>query len=69
MFDGDIICRSELGQGCNFIFIVAVGFEQNKIISSRQNEDESNDRIKNPDRYMIEYSKIKMDKNQQEIER
>ena len=54
-FDGNIICRSKLGEGTNFIFIVALG----NGVGSDPDRNQGVHRILNP--LKKNYRKIKMD--------
>lgn len=45
MFQGDIVCRSKLGYGSNFIFVVALGSES---MDGLSNNLVYNNRILNP---------------------
>ena len=53
MFDGEIICKSEVGKGTNFIFIVSL--TDDEII---EGQDSSNNRFMNP--IQKEYEKIRI---------
>ena len=54
MFDGEIICRSQKGDGATFIFIVALGDNE----SSSQIGDSLHGRIQNP--IKKDYEKIEL---------
>ena len=44
MFDGDIVCHSQHGNGSNFTFLMAVGIDE----ANDCRNEQSNDRILNP---------------------
>ena len=55
MFDGDIICQSQVGQGSTFTFIVAI---MSTLNNSSVMESSMNDRILNP--IQEKYEKINL---------
>lgn len=55
MFEGNIICRSQLGEGTNFIFIVALG----QGLGADPDRNQGVLRILNP--LKKQYRKIKID--------